>query len=77
MQQLLSRLEYDLKALVNLIYTKLGCRVIILKSNSYNGHDINIFRNLIKNYDINYKIITCDTDNNIDSNLFYLTLDST
>jgi hypothetical protein len=61
-------------ALVNLIYTKLGCNVIIIKSNSYKTHNINIFRNLIKNYNINYKIITCDDNNNIDPNIFDLIL---
>jgi hypothetical protein len=61
-------------ALVNLIYTKVGCQVIILKSTSYKSHDIKIFRNLMKNYNINYKIIECNDDNNIDINLFSKTI---
>ena len=63
-------------ALVNLIYTRLGCNVIILKSNSYKKQSINIFRNMMKNYDINYKIITCDNNNNIETNLFHSTIDN-
>ena len=57
-------------ALVNLIYAKPNAKIIIIKSNSYKGHSINIFRNLIKNYNINYTILDCDNNNNIEPKLF-------
>jgi hypothetical protein len=57
-------------ALVNLIFTKINAKIIILKSNSYKSHGIDIFRNLIKNYGIKYDILECDNINNdIDINL--------
>jgi hypothetical protein len=53
-------------ALVNLIYSNENTNIIILKSNSYKEQNINIFRNLIKNYKLKYVLMECDEENNID-----------
>jgi hypothetical protein len=53
-------------ALVNLIYAEPKTKIFILKSINYNNENISIFRNLIKNYNLNISIINCDNDDNID-----------
>ena len=55
-------------ALVNLIYSKPGAQIIILKSKSYENENIGIFRNLIKKYNLNIKIIKSNDNNNIEPN---------
>jgi hypothetical protein len=51
-------------ALVNLIYTTNKNKIYIIKSNSYKNEGIGIFRNLIKNHNLNITILECDDDNN-------------
>lgn len=51
-------------ALVNLIYTTNKNKIYILKSNSYKNEGLDIFRNLIKNHNLNISILECDEHNN-------------
>lgn len=52
-------------ALVNLIYADNHTNIYVLKSNSYKNEGVGIFRNLIKNYKLNIRVIECDNNNNI------------
>ena len=52
-------------ALVNLIYLNKTANIYILKSKSYKDENLSIFRNLIKNYEFNVKVIETDENDNI------------
>ena len=55
-------------ALVNLIYLKPHTNVYILKSKSYNENLV-LFQKIIDTYELNVKVIECDDNNIIDTEL--------
>lgn len=50
-------------SLVNMVYLKPGTNVTILKSKSYMHESIELFRKLINTYELNVRIIECDSEN--------------
>lgn len=55
-------------ALVNLIFTKPNAKIVVLRSHGYGDETLHIFRNLIKNYNLDLDIVHCKHGNNIDLN---------